>query len=674
MIIHLSIVALGDYGLSLITSMKKLSTLIVSLVFFGLCIYLSAFTTQENKNDETPLSNILQGYYKDLSQFKTEAQQLEKIVAESQQEVLDAKKLQAQFRESKKAFKKIEYLVERLDAEFVKDYINGAPLPALERNSPSLSVLEPEGLQRLEELVYAEDITADIDELQLLAGKLAESAQILENYQSKYQITDRLIFEAARFQIIRLVTLGITGFDSPVIASSLEDAIISLNASYEAIQAYFPLMEQREERYDKQLGDAFDGALNYLKANQDFDSFDRLTFIKEYANPLFSLLLDAHLSFGIETWYETDRLDIKHSINYYARNLFDETLINPYYYAQLTKDIYTPEVLELGKTLFFDPALSKNNERACASCHQPDNGFTDGLPKSIATGFEGTVERNSPTLINSIYSDRFFYDLRSEVLELQLDHVITSHKEFRTNYLDLFDKLGESEEYTTMFQQAFPQLEDKPIQKASIGYALSAYVRSLSSFDSPFDKYMRDEIPEIEESVKNGFNIFMGKAACGTCHFAPVFNGSVPPLYKESESEVLGVPAEKEMENFVIDPDRGRYLGILKEQADFYDHSFKTVTVRNVELTAPYMHNGVYETLEEVVDFYNKGGGLGLGIDVPNQTLPFDSLGLSMKEQSDLVAFMQALTDTTNMTSIPSVLPRFPESMGINNRKIGGEY
>jgi len=674
LIIHLSIVALGDYGLSLITSMKKLSTLIVSLVFFGLCIYLSAFTTQENKNDETPLSNILQGYYKDLSQFKTEAQQLEKIVAESQQEVLDAKKLQAQFRESKKAFKKIEYLVERLDAEFVKDYINGAPLPALERNSPSLSVLEPEGLQRLEELVYAEDITADIDELQLLAGKLAESAQILENYQSKYQITDRLIFEAARFQIIRLVTLGITGFDSPVIASSLEDAIISLNASYEAIQAYFPLMEQREERYDKQLGDAFDGALNYLKANQDFDSFDRLTFIKEYANPLFSLLLDAHLSFGIETWYETDRLDIKHSINYYARNLFDETLINPYYYAQLTKDIYTPEVLELGKTLFFDPALSKNNERACASCHQPDNGFTDGLPKSIATGFEGTVERNSPTLINSIYSDRFFYDLRSEVLELQLDHVITSHKEFRTNYLDLFDKLGESEEYTTMFQQAFPQLEDKPIQKASIGYALSAYVRSLSSFDSPFDKYMRDEIPEIEESVKNGFNIFMGKAACGTCHFAPVFNGSVPPLYKESESEVLGVPAEKEMENFVIDPDRGRYLGILKEQADFYDHSFKTVTVRNVELTAPYMHNGVYETLEEVVDFYNKGGGLGLGIDVPNQTLPFDSLGLSMKEQSDLVAFMQALTDTTNMTSIPSVLPRFPESMGINNRKIGGEY
>ncbi len=654
--------------------MKKLSTLIVSLFFFGLCIYLSAFTTEEKNNDETPLSNILQGYYKDLSQFKTEAQQLVKIVAESQQEVLDEKKLQAQFRKSKKAFKQIEYLVERLDAEFVKDYINGAPLPALERNSPSLSILEPEGLQRIEELVYAEDITEDIDELQLLAGKLAESAQILENYQRKYQITDRLIFEAARFQIIRLVTLGITGFDSPVIASSLEDAIISLNASHEAIKAYFPLMEKREQRYDKQLQNAYESALNYLEENQDFESFDRLTFIKEYANPLFGLLLDAHLSFGIETWYETDRLDIKHSINYYAKNLFDEDLINPFYYAQLTKDIYTPEVVELGKTLFFDPALSKNNERACASCHQPNKGFTDGLPKSIATGFEGTVERNSPTLINSIYSDRFFYDLRSEVLELQLDHVITSHKEFQTNYLDLFDKLGESEEYKVMFQKAFPQLEEDPIQKASIGYALSAYVRSLSSFNSPFDKYMRGEISDIDNAVKNGFNIFMGKAACGTCHFAPVFNGSVPPLYKESESEVLGVPVEKEMEEYKIDPDRGRYLGILKEQADFYDHSFKTVTVRNIELTAPYMHNGIYETLEEVVDFYNRGGGIGLGMDIPNQTLPPDPLGLTDKEQQDLVAFMQALTDTTNMTSIPLVLPGFPESMGINNRKIGGDY
>ncbi|MEM1138108.1 MAG: cytochrome c peroxidase, partial [Bacteroidota bacterium] len=507
-----------------------------------------------------------------------------------------------------------------------------------------------------------------------LTAKLAESTKTLEIYHKKYLITDRHIFEAARFQILRIVTLGISGFDSPVIASSLEDAEVSLDATYKAVKAYFPLMEKQETRYDLKLGEAFEGALTYLKNNQDFDTFDRLTFVKEYANPIFSLLLDAHLAFGIETWYETDRLDIKHSLNYYAKNLFDESLINPYYYTQLIEEKNTKEVLELGKVLFFDPALSNTNERSCASCHQPAKGFADGLPKSIATGFEGTVERNSPTLLNAVYADRYFYDLRAEVLELQLDHVITSHKEFQTNYLDLFDKLEKSEEYVAMFKKAFPELKDEPIKKSSIAFSLAAYVRSLSSLKSPFDQYMRDEIAEIDPAVKNGFNLFMGKASCGTCHFAPVFNGSVPPLYKEMESEVLGVPKEKEMDTFELDPDFGRYYGLNKEKADIYKHSFKTVTVRNAELTAPYMHNGIYETLEEVVDFYNKGGGVGLGIEVPNQTLPPDPLDLTKQEQSDLVAFMHALTDTTGLTSIPQSLPKFPEEMGINNRKIGGDY
>lgn len=655
--------------------MKKLSTLIVSLFVFGISIYLTSFTTQNNSKDETPLSQILHNYYRDLSQFNAEVSTLNTIASKLKVgESINEQELQNQFRKSKKAFKKIEFLAERLDAEFIKDYINGAPLPALERNAPSLSVLEPEGLQRIEELVYDENLIASIDELSDLTNKLVESSSTLEKYQKRYQITDRLVFEAARFQIIRLVTLGITGFDSPVIASSLEDAIISLSAVKAAVSNYYPLMAQREKRYDKQLESSFSEAIDYLKKNQDFDSFDRITFIKEYANPIFSLLLDAHLDFGIETWYETDRLDVKHSVDYFARNLFDKDLINPYYYTQLIDDKYTPEVIELGKTLFFDPALSRSNERACASCHQPDKGFTDGLPKSIATGFEGTVERNSPTLLNAVFSDRFFYDMRSDALEEQLDHVITSHKEFQTNYLDLFEKLEASDEYVTMFKKAFPEFEDRPIKKASISFSLSAYVRSLASLNSPFDQYMRGEIAQIDESVKNGFNVFMGKAACGTCHFAPVFNGSVPPLFKESESEVLGVPKGKDMVEFEVDSDMGRYHGVLKEQADFYKHSFKTVTVRNASLTAPYMHNGVYETLEEVVDFYNKGGGAGLGIELDNQTLPPDPLNLSDKEQQDLVAFMNALTDTTNLTSIPTVLPSFPENMGINNRKIGGEY
>ena len=166
----------------------------------------------------------------------------------------------------------------------------------------------------------------------------------------------------------------------------------------------------------------------------------------------------------------------------------------------------------------------------------------------------------------------------------------------------------------------------------------------------------------------------MGKAGCGTCHFAPAFSGLVPPLYHESESEVLGVPLYNLDSVAVIDPDVGRYKGNLKEHANIYKHSFKTTTVRNVSLTAPYMHNGVFETLEEVVDFYDKGGGQGLGMEVEFQTLPPDKLELTAQEKLDLVRFMEILVDTTNMTVQPTRLPTFENDPQLDQRKIGGNY
>ena len=166
----------------------------------------------------------------------------------------------------------------------------------------------------------------------------------------------------------------------------------------------------------------------------------------------------------------------------------------------------------------------------------------------------------------------------------------------------------------------------------------------------------------------------MGKAACGTCHFAPTFAGLVPPHFKESEGEVLGVPATIDTINPKLDTDLGRFdNGRMKERADHMRNAFKTVTVRNVALTGPYMHNGVYSTLEEVVDFYNRGGGLGLGLDVPNQTLSGDALDLTQGDIKDLVIFMETLTDTTGLTQIPVVLPQFDDEK-LNKRVIGGKY
>jgi cytochrome c peroxidase len=154
---------------------------------------------------------------------------------------------------------------------------------------------------------------------------------------------------------------------------------------------------------------------------------------------------------------------------------------------------------------------------------------------------------------------------------------------------------------------------------------------------------VRGDKSQLTQEQKLGFNLFMGKAKCGTCHFMPLFNGTVPPAFKKIESEVIGVPKTKAGK--ILDDDEGRYA--IYNLAP-YRNAFKTVTVRNAEFTAPYMHNGVYNTLEEVVDFYNKGGGTGLGLTVDNQTLPFDKLNLDSKEQKAIVAFMKSLSDTSS--------------------------
>lgn len=144
----------------------------------------------------------------------------------------------------------------------------------------------------------------------------------------------------------------------------------------------------------------------------------------------------------------------------------------------------------------------------------------------------------------------------------------------------------------------------------------------------------------------------MGKGACGTCHFAPVFNGTIPPFYTDSESEVLGVTMGFDKENPIKDTDPGRMTnGLTVDTKPYYENSFKTVSVRNVALTGPYMHNGLFNTLEEVLEFYNLGGGAGMGLDIKNQTLSDVPLNLTKQEIADIITFMETLTDTSGFTA-----------------------
>jgi cytochrome c peroxidase len=148
-----------------------------------------------------------------------------------------------------------------------------------------------------------------------------------------------------------------------------------------------------------------------------------------------------------------------------------------------------------------------------------------------------------------------------------------------------------------------------------------------------------DALTAIE---KRGFNLFTGKAKCASCHFLPFFNGTVPPFYAHNEAEVLGVPSKPDTISAKIDADEGKFALFQK---DLHRFAFKTPTVRNIAKTAPYMHNGVYSDLPQVIDFYNRGGGAGIGIDLPNQTLPSDALALSKEEQEAIIAFLNSLTD-----------------------------
>jgi cytochrome c peroxidase len=224
-------------------------------------------------------------------------------------------------------------------------------------------------------------------------------------------------------------------------------------------------------------------------------------------------------------------------------------------------------------------------------------------------------------------------------LEEQIHDVMKNSEEFNLADAALISKISSINEYKQLSKLAF---KSDSLDNFKIRNAIGSYVRSLQPFSSHFDDYMKGKDDALNAEEIAGFNLFMGKAKCGTCHFAPVFNGTIPPWFTKSESEIIGIPEKAVWENAKIDPDPGRYA---INQLEELKYAFKTPTVRNTSKTAPYMHNGVYKTLDEVVNFYHKGGGLGIGIDLPFQSLPFDSLQLNNNEKKSIVAFMNALTD-----------------------------
>ena len=277
---------------------------------------------------------------------------------------------------------------------------------------------------------------------------------------------------------------------------------------------------------------------------------------------------------------------------------------------------------ELGKLLFFEKKLSRDNSISCASCHIPEYAFSDTLDFSIGVGGR-KGKRNTPSAMNMASREIFFFDGRAATLEIQATFPIQDHNEMDINIDKAVSKIAQDKFY----QKAFKKIYKKNPNKANILSAIADYERSLES-SSPFDDYMNGDKNAISESAKRGHKIFMNpKNKCFDCHFTPDFTGD--------EFRNIGLFNGKELN------DSGRYL-ITKKKNDI--GKFKVPGLRNIAVTGPYMHNGMFKTLQEIIAYYNNPIA-----KIPNaintDTLLHKPLLMSDNEMIDLEEFLKTLTD-----------------------------
>ena len=578
--------------------------------FFYFLIVIGLVSCQ----DKPKTDQVKQILVSDITKLAQSVTDLDKLV----QKDASVLQIQKQFLKAHKNYKQIELFTDYYFPEVAKA-VNGPAIPEFEENDGL--TLEPQGFQVIEEFLfpkYDEDSKAElIKEIGILTANLKR----LERITASTELTDSHVFDALRLEVFRIITLGITGFDSPVAQKSIPEAV----AAIEGIQKYYLIYSNEANDVNTKI---FTKAITYLNSNPDFNTFDRAAFIREYANPLSRMLYEKQIELNIPVFKEVRGLRTN------AQTLFDKGVFDEEAFSGFPDYKTTVAKADLGKALFNDAILSGDNSRSCASCHHSDKAFTDGEAKAVSFDGKSFVKRNTPTLTNIAFQRVFFSDSRVNYLEDQAVAVITNTTEMHGSLEVAVAKIKKNKAYQKQFESAFPK---KEITAFEIKNALASYIRTLSKYDSKFDGYMRKEVA-FTANEKAGFNLFAGKGKCATCHFIPLTNGTVPPNFMKSESEVLGVPDT----DGKLDADLGKYN---LTTASIHKYSFKTPTIRNVELTAPYMHNGVFNTLEEVVDFYNEGGGSGLGFDLENQTLPGDKLNLTALEKKQLVAFMRTLTD-----------------------------
>ncbi len=527
---------------------------------------------------------------------------------------------------SRKWYKRLEPLLIAYDYENYKS-MNAPNLLKVEIDDyTDIKKLKPKSYQVLEEYLFGDD-SINNKELQRVYKYLQVRIPYIRNNHGIYRQQDRHHLKMIRDAIVNIATKGITGFDSPILANSLQEALYN----YESIKEILSIYENafNDNNIYKSWVNEINDCILTLKAGA-FNTFDRYSFIKQHTNIQLELVNKTSLDWGIS-------LSKSRPLNPTSTNIFSESFFNKKMFAPPHSPDITPERINLGRTLFNDKSLSGPGTVSCATCHIKEKAFTDG--NKLAIGLNGKpLQRNSPTLPYAVYQKSFFYDGRGDGLEGQIVGVTNNKNEFHIDLNTLAEKVKNKPVYKT----AFDSLYNGIVNDRNVRNAIATYIRSLTPFNSKFDRNMQGKENSLTEEEILGFNLFMGKAACATCHFPPSFYGTVPPKFDETEFENLGMIKTANFNKPELDEDPGMFYPYKVEEKRGF---FKTATVRNVELTAPYMHNGAFGTLEEVIKFYNLGGGQGSGLDVPFQTLPASPLELEDSEINALIAFMHTLTD-----------------------------
>ncbi len=637
------------------------------LTFSLLVILVTVITSAFKKN--TPATSYALNYFQKLDGFKQHATALVEIIKRSSlKTTADKEKIQVGISEVRRNLKQMDFWFRYLEPTVYKK-ING-PLPVEWETEVFEKFEKPyrkEGAGLTLASLYTGEDTVEKDSLvNLVQSAINATATYQADSITKNLVSYHHFYLCNRLYLLNLAAIYTTGFECPdtsKIIPELRLMLADVGDTYHAFNESFPATALSKEYLS-----LYAGTIEFTKKQPDtYSTFDHYLFIKNYINPLFKLNQQL-----IKEYKVISRSFVDYTLNKTAASIFTKSLYNGQnakgIYLRVDDEAVLAEIEKVGKLLFYDPILSGNNQRSCASCHKPDSYFTDSAV-ATAMQFDGTnsLLRNTPSLVNVVYNHLVMLDGKHISLQDQTKAVVTNPIEMGSTEKDILKKVLSCPGYKKVFKKLLAQTPgETEISFDHITSAITLYYSKFSRYTAPFDDAINGNAV-IAADAKKGFNLFMSKAQCATCHFVPQFNGVKPP-YVGSEFEVLGVPQDTGYHQ--LSADKGRY-GVNPAVETL--HAFRTGSLRNMQHTFPYMHNGVFKTMDAVIDFYDAGGGTGKGLTVPNQTLSSDSLHLTPPEKKCLIEFMQTLNENIVFEKPPIKLPTSAYTK-LNSRKVGGTY